>query len=148
MSPRTLAGLRACLLSQTYDDAAALSQPKSFQITRGAEMKIGSGCVVTAMIMFGTPLPAFPQTAGFDGVYRGEPTSGTGCSTFTPVLRVEKGVARLRYNPNTTFEGDVAAGGALDAPFGQGRLTGKFADGKFQGFVSNGRCQYPLALQK
>ncbi len=84
----------------------------------------------------------------FDGVYRGEPTSGNGCSLFTPVLRVAGGVARMRLNPLITFEGEIGSGGNLDAPAGHSRLTGKFADGKFQGSAASGRCQYPLALQK
>ena len=83
----------------------------------------------------------------FDGVYRGEPTSGNGCSLFNPVLRVAGGVARMHFNPLINLEGEIEPDGNLDTPFGKSRLTGKSADGKFQGSAASGRCQYTLALQ-
>lgn len=105
---------------------------------------------VAGAVVLGLALPcsALAQGASFDGVYRGEASSGTGCSLLHPVLRVEGGTATLRYNPSITFEGKVGSDGSLDAPFGQGRLSGKFAGGKFQGSVVNRNCQYPLALAK
>ena len=93
-------------------------------------------------------IPRANAAGPFDGVYRGEPVTGTGCSLFTPVLRVSNGEVTLRYNPTITFDGTVDASGSLEAPHGKDRLSGKFTDGKFQGGVSAGRCQYPLDLHK
>ena len=90
---------------------------------------------------------AHAQTS-FDGTYRGQPTSGNGCSLFTPTLRVEKGNATLRFNQAVTFEGTVGSDGSLDAPHGKSRLSGRFSDGRFQGSASAGRCQYPLDLAR
>jgi hypothetical protein len=95
------------------------------------------------------PLAGHAQSPSFDGAYRGEPTSGSNCnSLFHPTLRVEGGVAKMRFNPSVTFEGKIQSNGSLDAPYGQARLAGQFADNKFTGSVSSGRCQYSLALSK
>jgi hypothetical protein len=96
----------------------------------------------------GLAAAAAAQAPGFDGTYRGEVTSGTGCTPFRPTLRVANGVATFRYNPQTTFEGTVGPNGSLNASYGPASLSGKFADGKFQGTVSSGRCQYALDLSK
>lgn len=92
--------------------------------------------------------PVWAQATGFDGVYRGEPTSGTGCSLYKPVLHVEKGVARLRFNPVINFEADVGNDGSLEAYVGKNHLTGKFVANHFQGGVATARCQYALDLTK
>jgi len=91
---------------------------------------------------------ALAQGVSYDGVYSGAPVSGTGCSLFSPVIRVQNGTATLRFNPSTTFEGQVGKDGSLDVQFGTARLAGRFGAGKFDGSVSIRRCQYSLALTK
>ena len=101
--------------------------------------------LATFMIMHAA---ALAQGASYDGVYSGAPLSGTGCSLFSPVIRVQNGTATLRFNPSTTFEGQVGKDGSLDVQFGTARLAGRFGAGKFDGSVSIRRCQYSLALTK
>lgn len=101
--------------------------------------------LATFMIMHAA---ALAQGASYDGVYSGAPVSGTGCSLFSPVIRVQNGTATLRLNPSTTFEGQVGKDGSLDVQFGTARLAGRFGAGKFDGSVSSRNCQYTLALTR
>ena len=85
---------------------------------------------------------AHAQVTNFDGTYR-EDSTGNGCSKRNATLRVSSGAATMRYNQQITFEGKVAADGSLDITEGRSTLNGKF-----NGFASSGRCQYPLTLTK
>ena len=87
------------------------------------------------------------QVAAFDGVYRGSSASNN-CPVYNPVLRVKNGMAEMRLNPQTTFDGAVTADGSVDIVLGRGRFNGRFTGGRFNGNLSYKKCQYTMELAK
>lgn len=100
-----------------------------------------------------TPSPAAaPGGAGaFDGTYRASApvSSGTCATTFSPVIRIRGGVVTHVFNPSVRYSGRVGPDGSVDLQYDPTHvLSGRFSDGRFDGYASSGRCQYHYLLTR
>ena len=97
------------------------------------------------------PPPAAPSpgisSTPVDGIYRGTSTRYRADSRACPspglvLLRVVGGQFQYRWNGRTEIDATIAPDGAVSGAFDTITLSGRLADGRIEGDVSNESCAY------
>jgi len=99
--------------------------------------------------------PAFAQTAGFDGNWRGTITPGASaranCASGERTITVRRGIAEMAQRDGEAASGTVAADGSVTMTGGRdGRvtITGRFRGNGFDGEYRTRGCVSALALTR